>query len=277
MKISTKMGPPKRGTTYLRAFTLVEVILAIGIAAGLLVVAISFYQRSAELRTELLDESSKLATVRLLMDRLSGDLRTAFAEPRQGFSGSSEHLTFVHAGSPTAMNITEGALKLVTYGVVTNAEGTNTTVIGFDRTEQPLIEMRPVGASTNSAMTTMTNEDLLSFNGAMDPTQITNLVAEPLTRTIRFAQFRYFDGAQWRDVWDGVDLPVGVEVTFGFEPLPAEEDEMFESVYPYEVFRRVIFLPGGRPVADPDSYLFPNSNAPPSPSSSSSSETGGTL
>jgi type II secretory pathway component PulJ len=266
VKLSAKTGPPKGGTTYLRAFTLVEVILAIGIAAGLLVVAISFYQRSAELRTELLDESSKLATVRLLMDRMSGDLRTAFAEPRQGFSGSSEHLTFVHAGSPTAMNITEGALKLVTYGVVTNLEGTNTSVIGFDRTEQPLIEMR---ASTSTATST---NDLVSFNGAMDPTQMTNVVVEPLTRTIRYVQFRYFDGAQWRDVWDGVDLPVGVEVTFGFEPYPAEEDEMFESVYPYEVFRRVIFLPGGRAVADPDSYLFPNG---PSVTGRVSSETSG--
>lgn len=243
-----------------QAFTLVEVILAVGIAAGLLVVAISFYQRSAELRTQLLEESGKLSTVRLMMDRLSSDLRTAFAEPRQGFSGSSEHLTFVHAGSPTAMNITEGALKLVTYGVATNAEGTNAMVIGFDRTETPLIELRPVASA--SATTTSTNDDSLSFNGAMDPTQMTNRVVEPLTRAIRYVQFRYFDGAAWRDVWDGVDLPVGVEVTFGFEPLPEEADEMFESVYPYEVFRRVIYLPGGRVMSDPDSYLFPSTGAP---------------
>jgi type II secretory pathway pseudopilin PulG len=258
----------ERRAPMVQAFTLVEVILAIGIAAGLLVVAISFYQRSAELRNQLLEESAKLSTVRLLMDRLSGDLRTAFAEPRQGFSGSGEHMTFVHAGSPTAMNISEGALKLVTYGVVTNTEGTNTTVIGFDRTEQPLIEMRSIST------TTATNE-VLSFNGAMDPTQTTNVVVEPLTRSIRYVQFRYFDGAQWRDIWDGVDLPVGVEVTFGFEPLPAEEDEIFESVYPYEVFRRVIYLPGGRAVADPDSYLFPS--GPAATSSEARSSAGASL
>jgi len=63
----------------------------------LLVVAISYYQRSADLRGKLLEESGRLTTIRLVMDRLSGDLRTAFAEPRQGFSGTVDSMRFVHA------------------------------------------------------------------------------------------------------------------------------------------------------------------------------------
>jgi type II secretory pathway pseudopilin PulG len=215
------------------AFTLLEVILAIGIAAGLLIVAMSYYQRSAELRRQLLEESERLATIRLLMDRLSSDLRTAFAEPRQGFAGGSDFIRFVHAGSPTPMNITEGALKLVTYGVVTNTEGTNSIVIGFNRTEVALVEMRSV--------TTATNAEPVAFHGEMNLASTTNRVEEPLTRDIRFVHFRYFDGSLWRDAWDGVDLPLGVEVTFGAEPQPLEEAE-----YPYEVFQRLIFLPAGR-------------------------------
>jgi len=216
-----------------RGFTLLEVILAVVIAAGLLIVAMSFYQRAADLRRQLLEESERLATIRLLMDRMSGDLRTAFAEPRQGFVGGSDFMRFVHAGSPTPMNITEGALKLVTYSVITNAQGTNAVVLGFNRIETPLVEMR---------LPTATNAEPVAFHGGMDPVAtVTNRVEEPLTRAIRYVHFRYFDGSLWRDAWDGADLPLGVEVTFGAEPQPAEEEE-----YPYDVFQRVIYLPAGR-------------------------------
>ena len=132
------------------------------------------------------------------------------------------------------MNITEGALKLVTYSVITNAQGTNAVVLGFNRVEAPLVEMR---------LPTATNAEPVAFNGAMDPaaTMVTNRVEEPLTRAIRFVHFRYFDGSLWRDAWDGADLPLGVEVTFGAEPQPAEEEE-----YPGELYQRVIYLPAGR-------------------------------
>ena len=219
-----------------RAFTLIEVILAIAIASGLLVVAISYYQRSAELRSQLLAESDKLTTIRLLMDRISLDVRTAFAEPRQGFSGASDYMKFAHLGSPTPGNLAEGAMKLVTYSVITNnANGTNSVVIGFNRVETPLVEMR---------VATTTNREPFSFNGAMDPAAMTNIVVEPLTRAIRMVHFRYFDGSEWLDAWNGVDLPMGVEVTFGTEPPAPEGAE--EEEYGGELFRRVIFVPAGR-------------------------------
>lgn len=218
-----------------RAFTLIEVILAIVIAAGLLVVAISYYHRSADLRGKLLEESERLTTIRLLMDRLSFDLRTAVAEPRQGFSGTVDFMKFVHAGSPTPGNLAEGALKLVTYSVVTNAEDTNiAAVIGFNRVETPLVEMRAAAP---------TNREPVSFNGAMDPIAMaTNDFVEPLTRAIRAVYFRYFDGSEWLDTWNGSDLPLGVEVTFGTEP-PSEDEE---EEYTGDLFRRVIYVPAGQ-------------------------------
>lgn len=218
------------------AFTLIEVILAVVIAAGLLVVAISYYQSAAELRERLLEESNQLSTMRLMMDRVSSDLRTALAEPRQGFTGGSDFMRFVHAGSPTPGNLADGALKLVNYGVVTNAEGTNVAVIGFNRLEEPLVEKRVAA----------TNQEAISFNGGMDPmATTTNAVVvaavEPMTRAIRFVQFRYFSGSEWLDAWDAADLPLGVEVTFGAKPASPEGEE-----YSGELFRRVIAVPSGR-------------------------------
>jgi prepilin-type N-terminal cleavage/methylation domain-containing protein len=227
--------PPKGGTPYLRAFTLIEVILAVVIAAGLLMVAISYYQRAADLRRQLLEESARLTTIRLMMDRLSVDLRSAIAEPRQGFSGTADFVKFVHAGNPSPGNLAEGSLKLVTYSVVTNAVGTNiASVIGFNRTEGPLVEMR---------MAAPTNREALSFNGAMDPMALaTNNFVEPLTRAIRLVQFRYFDGSEWLESWSGSDLPLGVEVTLGTEA--ASEDP--EEEYAGDLYRRVIYVPAGR-------------------------------
>jgi prepilin-type N-terminal cleavage/methylation domain-containing protein len=220
-----------------RGFTLVEVILAVVIAAGLLVVAISYYQRSASVREQVLEESDRLNTIRLMMDRLCADLRTAMAEPRQGFTGGADFLRFVHAGSPSPNNLGDGVLKLVSYTVVTNSGGTNALVVGFTRSEETLVE-KP------AAPTTSTNQEALSFNGGMDPTVSTNKVVEPQTRAIRYAHFRYFSGSEWLESWDGVDLPLGVEVTFGSDPLLPEEDQ-----YDGEQFRRLIAIPAGRAVS----------------------------
>ena len=117
---------------------------------------------------------------------------------------------------------------------ITNSEATNSAVIGFNRVETPLVEMR---------VASPTNREPFSFNGAMDPTATaTNNIVEPLTRSIRLVHFRYFDGNEWLDAWNGVDLPMGVEVTFGTEaPAPEEEEE-----YGGEIFRRIIFVPAAK-------------------------------
>ena len=82
-----------------RGFTLIEVILAISIATGLLIVALTFYRQVADLRGLILKESERLATVRLIMDRLASDLRTARigAVAGQEFRGGSSTLSFVSA------------------------------------------------------------------------------------------------------------------------------------------------------------------------------------
>jgi hypothetical protein len=58
-------------------------------------------------------------------------------------------------------------------------------------------------------------------------------------------QFRYFNGSEWLDAWDGADLPMGVEVTFGDQPASADDEE-----YPGEIFKRVIFVPAGRTASE---------------------------
>ena len=60
---------------------------------------------------------------------------------------------------------------------------------------------------------------------------------------IRFLHFRFWDGSAWLDSWADVVPPLAVEVSFGIEPQP---DDALPEEYPFEVFRRVVLLPGGR-------------------------------
>jgi hypothetical protein len=221
-------------------FTVLEVILAIVIAAGILVAALHFYRQAADLRARLLEEADRLTTIRLILDRMTWDLRTAFAQPQEGFTGSSAAMRFVKSDLPQRaawatgpfgrLTSAETDLKLITYHAATALEGTNLIVTGLARTEGPLVEWRSLAALRAVA------------GHEVEPAQATNRVDEPLTDAVRFVHFRYWDGLKWADSWDGTTLPLGVEVNFGIEVLP---DDATPEEYPYEVFRRVICLPSG--------------------------------
>jgi type II secretory pathway pseudopilin PulG len=218
-------------------FTVLEVILAVAIATGLLVVALQFYQQAADLRRQLLQESERVSTIRLLLDRLSADLRGAFVQPQQGFDGGPMNLQFLKTDvlsrpAWTVIGDRSGAietdLKLVSYGVNRAADGTNLVIAGITRIERPF-----AGASFGSSKTALT--------GAVPATNLTNQVSEPITEDLHFLRFRYWDGSNWLDSWSDSALPQGVEVSLGVEPLP--QDELPED-YSREIFRRIIWLPG---------------------------------
>ena len=212
------------------AFTLLEVILAISIAVGLLLVALVFYRQATELRTQLLEESERLAAVRQLMDRLSAELRAAPAHDHAGFTGTADSLRFVMAGLPLQNTAPDSDLKLIAYGTLTSADGTNIVVSGLTRDEQPLVDLLP------SALAPA----LATVAGDTNAPAVTG--AALLTEAVHFLRFRFWDGADWRESWSAVAPPPAVEVSLGLEPLPSDATP---DKYPYELFRRVIFLPAG--------------------------------
>ena len=84
----------------------------------------------------------------------------------------------------------------------------------------------------------------------MDPTNsVAEPAAEPLTELIRYAHFRFWDGARWREGWTNASPPAGVEIVLGADPLPEDANA---GEYPYEQFRRVVFLPAGIVLNQPE-------------------------
>src|SRR5690242_975787 len=95
---STLLGL-RRSVKARRAFTLVEVVLAIVIALGILVVLLFFYQQATNLRTQAIEQTERISAVRLLMDRITSELRTAVAGSMVGSTlvGTSNSIQFVRA------------------------------------------------------------------------------------------------------------------------------------------------------------------------------------
>jgi len=246
-----------------RAFTLVEVILAIGIVVSLLIVALLFYRQAADLRNQILAESERCSTIRLLLDRLAADLREAMPNAESGydFLGDPGSLSFVRPSLARPRTGAAGAaafpgLMRVTYAAVLGNEGTNRAVIGFDRTEGPPRLLRPALSLADSTNTSLTR---VVVPAALD-LAITNNPVEPLTELIHYVRFRYWDGAAWVSSWTNAAPPPGVEIILATDPAPETGIEPLESdtevanagEYPLGALRRVVFLPVGKRVRKPE-------------------------
>lgn len=221
------------------AFTLVEVILAISIATGLLVIALTFYRQATDLRGQILVESERISVVRLVADRLTADLRQAqpVAGDAESFVGGSSWVRFTRAslavpsahGPDGAVSVGPDVVR-VSYDTVTGPDGTNTVVLGLDRTESSL-SARPRAEMSAS---------VAPLDASSLAPAATNRPAELLTDQVRFIRFRFWDGGAWQESWTNQVPPPGVEVVLGTEPLP---DDATPDTYPYEQFRRVVVVP----------------------------------
>ena len=223
-------------------FTLIEVVLAIFIALSLLVVALFFYQQTARLRGDLITESERLASVRMVMNRLTSELRTAFplSTSHPPLLGSSNFIQIVKTDLPSRTawsgagsertTLPDTDLRLVTYRLE-SLDGTNTA--GLLRSEQPMVQFSSLIGSPHTSFSPSAS------NAA------SNQWTAPVIGQIRFMRFRYFDGTDWRDSWTGPALPRGVEMILSDQ----EPSSQAQPESPPEFFRRVVYLPCGSSTA----------------------------
>ncbi len=223
------------GRSSVVAFTLIEVILSIVIALGILVVLLYFYQQATNLRAQAIQETERIAAARLLMDRITAELRASRSESKlgSGFVGESNSIQFVKTDVPPFASWTGGALGRSTFPVtdlktiryrLQSSDGTN--VGGLLRSEEPLAPYQQSSLPEDSD--DQTNDVIV-------------VTLPPVLEEIRFLQFRYWSGTNWLDSWQGPTPPMGVEVSLGAEPAT---NGMDLTEYPAEIFRRVVYLAG---------------------------------
>lgn len=231
------------------AFTLIEVILAIGLATALLLIALTFYQQAANLRTQILRSSQDLSAIRLTLDQIAFDLRAATPVPSVSFIGGPNSVEFARMAPPSSKpHSTNGifaspSLQRLTINALVSQNGTNLSVRGLSRTESPLLRPPTLDPlqSTNSLLLPPPSPTPAPTNSLPEPQN------RPFTEAIHFLNFRYWNGSSWQDSWFASAPPPGIEITLGADPIP---DDATPETYPYERFRRVVLIPSGR-AADP--------------------------
>lgn len=265
---STTTKPVVRATAHgsVAAFTLVEVILAIGIATGLLLLVLTFYQQAAEMRRQVLREAEQVSTMRLLMDRLAADLRAVQPGSRAQFTGGSNAMSFVKiAWTSLAPHAPSGArdptdLVRVSLTTLFATNENQIKVSGLDRNESALDH--PI-ASTSFTPTEPVDSlfsSVASDEFSVNPSNQSQVVMEPFADIVRFVRFRYWDGMAWQFNWTNSTPPPGVEIVLSTMAASEEEDAEPDG-YPPEAFRRVVFVPAGIPRSTPDTSGATNSIA----------------
>lgn len=211
------------------AFTLAEVVLAVTLAMGLAGGVLAFYRHVSDIRRRVRAQGEDLASERLVMDRITAELRAAMGFPVR-LRGSADSVSFVSATLPGAAAWAvrksteepippEHDLQLVGYrlGKEEDEEG-NVFITGLERTCQKIIAAPEVEEGDEISVALLTGR-------------------------MKFLYLRYWTGSTWLETWSDSGLPQAVEINLGFEPLP-EDTEPAE--YEHEVFRRVVHVPGAR-------------------------------
>ena len=238
----SRWGAPSRGARDQAAFTLVEMVLAIGLATGLLLVALTFYHQAAEMRGQLVREADRVTTMRLVLDRLAGDLRAAAPNAGSGneFTGDTNSLSFIKLACTdfsldtpsSARELTDLVRVSLTTLFVTN--GTRIAVSALDRSETPVAPAAP-------ALLPIGNPEVPD-DVSPEVSNPISVVKEPFADVVRFVRFRYWDGAVWQPGWTNAAPPPGVEIVISTE---ANADDAEPDALPPEAIRRVVFVPGG--------------------------------
>jgi len=231
-----------------RAFTLLEVILALALTISLTGMIMAFYHRATRMRQILMADMAASAAQRVLMDRWTDDLEGAlpYSLLQLGLEGTINtdtdlpELRMVTAGLPGpaiwAVRKTaedpippEHDLQVIIYRLHSfRCEDKHVHVTGLERFAQKVIAPRETRADMKDVTPTM------------------------FLPQVRFLNIYYYDGGEWHiawpmDDWDPMDprrrnLPVAVQIIIGRQELPLDMDP---KDYPYETFRRTIFLTGG--------------------------------
>jgi type II secretory pathway pseudopilin PulG len=220
-------------------FTLLEVVLAIGLIVSLMGSAIWFTNRIASARDKINEKTQEIVSRRSLMNRMTKELRCAMSMRRLGLgiAGEADYVAFVTTTVPgrsvwVDRNILdqpippETDIQLITYRqAIREDEDGEEYIVGIERTCQKLLD-------------------------APEAEEGENIQVALITDKLKYLRLSYYDGEAWTKVWTATQgLPLAIEITLGDEPVYEDkttdmelEDEEPED-YIGQASRRMIHLP----------------------------------
>ena len=245
------------------AFTILEVMLAIVIATGLLATAMYYYQQAARFRNDLLEETERIGSARLILDRLSTELRCSLYHPARsvGAKGGADWIEFLKSSVPSQASwrvqtesespaYPETGYRLIRYELLKKPllSGSLDNEANQQMVEQMTSQTVRRSGDTNDVLASLMQGDainrierrLLTAKVSTNDIVVVRIDPVRITAQLKYLKFRYLNGSAWVDTWPGPQLPLGVEVSLGIEPMSATN--LLEE-YTNHVFRRVVPIP----------------------------------
>ena len=245
------------------AFTLLEVLLAVVIAAGLLSTAMYFYHKSSRFRSDLILETERIASARLILNLMSTELRSSLHHPVRniGFKGGSNWVEFLKTEIPSEASwpistensssaaYPETGYRLIRYELAMK----NVIDTGLDNAaNREMIEN--LNLDNNSGGAPSGDFPSLKQGDAIDRAERRLLTAKASTNSLatvrikpvritdelKYMQIRYLNNGNWAETWGGPNPPAGIEISLGIDPLSATN--LLEE-YTNHVFRRIVRIP----------------------------------
>ncbi|MFN0132317.1 MAG: prepilin-type N-terminal cleavage/methylation domain-containing protein [Phycisphaerales bacterium] len=176
-----------------RGYTLMEVLLAIGLIAMLAGAANAFFWQLLGARSRLVGSAQGEAAIAALLNRLEDDLTSAIAGDAKlgaGIRGDA------------------GSIRVLSRGRWLDA-GANVAPTDLVSAEYSFSEEAGELRARRWAVLVATSEPAL----------------ETVAVDVRMIRFRYFDGREWRDSFDSTrELPAAIEVSVWLgPPLPSDD------------------------------------------------------
>ena len=245
------------------AFTLLEVLLAVVIATGLLSTAMYFYQKSSRFRSDLILETERIASARLILNRMSSELRSTLHHPVRniGFKGGSNWVEFLKTEIPSeaswAMSTEnssssaypEAGYRLIRYELAMK----NVIDTGLDNTaNREMIENLNLDNNSDGApggdfpslkqgdAIDRTERRLLTAKASTNSLATVRIEPVRITDQLKYMQLRYLNNGNWAENWGGPNPPAGIEISLGIDPLSVTN--LLEE-YTNHVYRRIVRIP----------------------------------
>lgn len=181
-----------------RAFSLVEVLIAIALIGAFLGAAFGFFSNMLDARQRAAAYAKRERACSLVIDRLEQDLTTCLVgDPVTGAGVAGDNTSIRVLSRSVASHLAERGLH--DSGVLGDLQRTEFRFSGG------LIEGRKTAVRAGSS------------GGDAEPFWPVGRVAK--------MRFRYHDGSSWRDSFDTLQagrLPLAVEVAIWFDPWPSE-------------------------------------------------------
>jgi len=231
-----------------KGVTLLELMLAVSLIMLAMGTLFGFYHVALQATRRAEQASIRSQQARVILQRIAREIRQAVVSAGSRGSplrGTMHSLTIATAVIPDAALMLEYGLdeqlpepsadiRQVEYFLAVDEEQTdedgNPLVLGLVRREQKRLTQRVVG---------LDEEEIIRQVRLVSP-------------EVKYIRFRYFDGAQWHDIWlggTGNTLPQAIKIEIGFEPDPAMlagEESTLETEFDLLGNPEGVELPSGR-------------------------------